>query len=46
MLPEGHNKKVVCNAMRIDQTDHFGLLLNIAANDTIGAVRIIKIDHL
>ena len=45
MLPEGTNKQIVCHAMRIDKTDHFGLLLNTAANDTIGAVRIIKKDN-
>lgn len=45
MLPEGSNKQVVCHAMRIDQKDDFGLLLTTAANDTIGAVQIIKIDQ-
>jgi HipA-like protein len=45
MLPEGSNKQVVCHAMRIDQNDYFGLLLTTAANDTIGAVQIIKIDN-
>ncbi|HET8859286.1 HipA N-terminal domain-containing protein [Marivirga sp.] len=44
MLPEGNNKQVVCHAMHIDQKDDFGLLLTTAANDTIGAVQIIKID--
>jgi len=42
MLPEGSNKQVVCQALRIDKTDHFGILLHTAATDTIGAVRIIK----
>ena len=46
MLPEGANKQVVCHAMRIDKSDHFGLLLNTAKYDTIGAVRIIKIDNV
>jgi serine/threonine-protein kinase HipA len=46
MLPEGTNKEVVCHALRIDKTDHFGLLLNTATYDTIGAVRIIKIDKV
>jgi len=45
MLPEGSNKQVVCHAMRIDQNDHFGLLLTTAVSDTIGAVQIIKIDN-
>ncbi|MBB6463872.1 HipA N-terminal domain-containing protein [Flammeovirga kamogawensis] len=44
MLPEGTNKEVVCYAMRIDKTDYFGLLLNTASNDTIGAVRVMKIN--
>ena len=43
MLPEGSNKQVICKIMRIDSTDHFGLLLTTAKNDTIGAVRVIKI---
>ncbi len=42
MLPEGSNKRVVCNMNRIDQTDYFGLLLTIAKYDTIGAVTILK----
>ena len=44
MLPEGTNKDIVCHDLRIDKSDHFGLLLKIAANDTIGAVRVIKRD--
>ena len=44
MLPEGSNKQVVCHLNRIDQNDHFGLLLTIAKSDTIGAVTIIKIE--
>ncbi len=46
MLPEGTNKQVVCHALRIDEKDHFGLLLNTATYDTIGAVRIIKTDNV
>lgn len=46
MLPEGANKQVACHALRIDKKDYFGLLLNIATYDTIGAVRIIKIDNV
>lgn len=45
MLPEGSNKQVVCRLMRIDSDDYFGLLLNTAQNDTIGAVRVIKIEQ-
>ncbi|MBP2831030.1 HipA N-terminal domain-containing protein [Aquimarina sp. U1-2] len=45
MLPEGTNKEVVCFALRIDKNDHFGILLNTAKYDTIGAVRIEKIEN-
>lgn len=45
ILPEGTNKEVACHALRIDKTDDFGLLLNTAKYDTIGAVRVIKIDQ-
>jgi len=44
MLPEGSNKQVVCKLNRIDKTDYFGLLMATARNDSIGAVRIIKIE--
>ena len=45
MLPEGSNKQVVCRHMRIDPDDHFGLLMTIAKSDTIGAIRVIKIEQ-
>lgn len=45
MLPEGTNKQVICQYYRIDQDDYFGLLLNTAQNDSIGAIRILKIDN-
>jgi HipA-like protein len=44
LLPEGTNKDTVCFALRIDKTDHFGLLLHTARYDTIGAVRLQKIE--
>ena len=44
MLPEGSNKQVVCKLNRIDWDDHFGLLMSTAKNDSIGAVRVIKIE--
>jgi HipA-like protein len=44
MLPEGSNKQVVCKLNRIDQADYFGLLMATAKNDSIGAVRVIKIE--
>ena len=45
MLPEGSNKQVVCKLNRIDREDHFGLLMSTAKNDSIGAVRVIKIEN-
>ena len=42
MLPEGSNKQVVCRLNRIDQDDHFGLLMTTAKHDSIGAVRVLK----
>ncbi len=45
MLPEGPNKQVVCTLHRIDNEDHFGLLMTTAKNDSIGAVRIIKLEN-
>jgi len=45
MLPEGSNKQVVCKHNRIDKSDHFGLLLATAENDSIGAVRVIKMEQ-
>ena len=42
MLPEGTNKQVVCRFMRVDEYDHFGLLLTTAKYDTIGAVTVRK----
>jgi serine/threonine-protein kinase HipA len=40
MLPEGANKQTVCYALKIDPDDHFGILLNTAQFDTIGAVQV------
>ena len=45
MLPEGSNKEVACRHNRIDPDDDFGLLMHTARHDTIGAVRVIKIDN-
>jgi len=44
MLPEGSNKQVVCKLNRIDQSDYFGLLMTTAKYDSIGAVRVLKIE--
>ena len=45
MLPEGSNKQVVCKLNRIDKADHFGLLMTTAKHDSIGAVRVIKLEN-
>lgn len=44
LLPEGSNKESVCFLNRIDQDDHFGILLTTAKSDTIGAVCVEKIE--
>lgn len=44
MLPEGSNKQVVCKYNKIDLDDYFGLLMTTAKDDSIGAVRVIKIE--
>lgn len=43
MLPEGSNKQTVCFHLRIDENDHFSILLATAKSDSIGAVRVEKI---
>ena len=45
MLPEGSNKQVVCKLNRIDKEDYFGLLMTTAKDDSIGAVRVVKIEN-
>lgn len=45
MLPEGSNKQLACKLNRIEETDYFGLLMTTAKNDSIGAVRVIKIEQ-
>jgi HipA-like protein len=44
MLPEGSNKSLICEALRIDSDDYFGILMNIATVDTIGAIKIRKME--
>jgi HipA-like protein len=44
MLPEGSNRQVASRLNRIDQRDHFGLLMTTARHDTIGAVTVYKIE--
>lgn len=45
MLPEGTNKEAVCFNQRIDKNDDFGILMATAQSDTIGAIRVIKIEE-
>jgi serine/threonine-protein kinase HipA len=45
MLPEGSNKQVVCYNLRIDENDHFGILMATAKSDAIGAIRIEKLEE-
>jgi serine/threonine-protein kinase HipA len=44
LLPEGANKQAVCKFKKIDPSDHFGILLNTAQFDTIGAITIEQIN--
>ncbi|CAG5086061.1 HipA N-terminal domain-containing protein [Parvicella tangerina] len=43
MLSEGVNKKLQSRTLRIDEKDHFGLLMATAGTDTIGAITIKKV---
>lgn len=40
MLSEGVNKRLQSNMLRIDESDHFGLLMATAQSDTIGAITV------
>lgn len=44
MLPEGANKQMLCQSKRVDKSDDFGLLLASAGVDTIGAVKVVKMN--
>lgn len=43
LIPEGVNKSLICSKKRIDFDDYFGILLEVAGGDTIGAVKVIKL---
>lgn len=43
MLSEGANKRIQCMKYKIDERDHFGLLLATANKDTIGSVTVRKL---
>ena len=38
MLSEGVNRKLQCRQLKIDEKDYFGLLMETAKFDTIGAI--------
>ena len=40
MLPEGSNRRVICEIQRIDENDSFGLLTAMADKDFIGAINV------
>ena len=40
LLPEGSNRQAICRASKIDEEDLFGLLMEMADKDFIGAVEI------
>lgn len=40
LLSEGANKQTQCRLLRIDENDHFSLLLATANTDTIGSVTV------
>lgn len=40
MLSEGVNRKLQCKQLKIDENDHFGLLMATAQSDTIGAIEV------
>ena len=44
MLSEGVNKQIQCKLLKIDEKDHFGLLMATAQYDTIGAVTVKPLD--
>lgn len=43
LLSEGINRQTQCRLLRIDENDHFSLLLATAQSDTIGAITIKEI---
>lgn len=40
LLSEGFNKQTQCRLLRIDENDHFSLLLATAQSDTIGSITV------
>jgi serine/threonine-protein kinase HipA len=44
MLPEGSNKQSIIINKRIDENDAFGILIETANADSIGAVTVVRIE--
>jgi len=45
MLSEGVNRKLQCRQLKIDEKDYFGLLMETAKFDTIGAITLKPINE-
>lgn len=45
ILPEGHNRAVICQIKKIDEDDLFGLLMAMRDKDFVGAVNIRTINE-
>jgi HipA-like protein len=45
MLSEGVNRKLQCRVLRIDEKDHFGLLIATAQDDTVGSITIKPVEQ-
>jgi serine/threonine-protein kinase HipA len=45
LLSEGINKQTQCRLLRIDENDHFSLLLATANTDTIGSITVKEVSR-
>ena len=45
LLPEGFNKRVLCQIHRLDASDEFSILLHVAGEDTVGALTVQALDR-
>jgi HipA-like protein len=45
ILSEGNNRKQICNALGIDESDDWNLLAYTCENDTIGAITVKRIEE-
>lgn len=46
LLSEGANRKLQCRHLKIDEKDHFGLLIATANYDTVGAVTVKSVKEI